>query len=533
MRTLRTVIVCALAMATTIAGIGVAPAQDNTNTNTSRLRRAVTAPGILEHLKELQEIADDNGGTRVAGSRGYAESVDYVVERMKKAGYKVSRQNFSFDLFVENSSALERVSPDPRTYTAEEFITMEYSGSGDVTAPLAAAGGTVIPSPGGAASGCAAGDFADFPDGAVALIQRGTCSFRQKADNAEAAGAVGVVIFNEGNDDPNDDRLGPINGTLDPPQFALPAVGTSFAVGEELFDLLQQGEVEVHVAVDAEVVTTRTTNVIADTKTGNKDRTVVVGAHLDSVAEGPGINDNGSGTAVVLEVAEEMAELEIKPQNRVRFAFWGAEESGLFGSEHYVNSLSEQELEQIALNLNFDMLGSPNYVRFVYDGDGSDTPDSGPDGSGLIENVFNDFFASQDQQTEPTAFDGRSDYLAFILAGIPAGGLFSGAEDMKSNGEEDVYGGVAGLAYDPCYHQACDTLKEREQSDDVREIEDAYGNHVIVGNVNRLALEELGDGAAHSTLIFAESTSDISDAARRTEARRQVEPQYRGPFALR
>ena len=531
MRTLRMVIICALAMATTIAGIGVAPAQDQVNT--SRLRRAVSASGILQHLQELQEIADDNGGTRVAGSRGYKESVDYVAERLKKAGYKVSRQNFSFDLFVENSSAFERVSPNPRTYTADEFITMEYSGNGDVTAPLQAAGGIQIPSPGGAASGCAASDFAGFVPGSIALIQRGTCPFRQKADNAADAGAVGVVIFNEGNVDPNDDRLGPINGTLDPPRFDLPAVGTSFAIGEELVELLEEGEVVVRVAVDADVVTTRTTNVIADTKTGNKDRTLVVGAHLDSVPEGPGMNDNGSGAAVTLEIAEEMARLKIKPENRVRFAFWAAEESGLIGADHYVNSLSDQELEQIALNLNFDMLGSPNYVRFVYDGDGSDTPDSGPNGSGLIENVFNDYFASQNLETDPTAFDGRSDYLPFILAGIPAGGLFSGAEDIKDDRQEEIYGGVAGLAYDPCYHQACDSLNERDQPSDVREIERAYGERVIVGNVNRLSLEELGDAAAHATLLFAERTEDISDAARRAGARRQIEPQYKGPFAVR
>jgi Zn-dependent M28 family amino/carboxypeptidase len=201
-----------------------------------------------------------------------------------------------------------------------------------------------------------------------------------------------------------------------------------------------------------------------------------------------------------------------------------------------VNSLSEQEFEQIALNLNFDMLGSPNYARFVYDGDGSATPDTGagPDGSGLIEAVFNDFFASQNLETEPTAFDGRSDYRAFILAGVPAGGLFSGAEVAKTEAQEDVYGGVADLAYDPCYHQACDTLVEKKQSDDVEAVEDAYGKNVVVGNVNRLSLEELSDAAAHATLYFAETTDDITDAgARRAGARRQAQMDYIGPFAVR
>ena len=531
MRTLRTVIILALAMATTVAGIGVAPAQDQINT--SRLTRAVAVPGILQHLKELQEIAGDNRDTRSAGTRGYAESVDYVVARLKKAGYKVTRQNFSYNRFEENSPAeFERVSPDPETYTEDDFLSMEYSGSDNVTATLVATNDIVIPPVGGSNSGCEASDFPGSTAGSIALIQRGTCTFRQKADNAIAAGAVGVVIFNEGNDP---GRTGVLGGTLSPPddEADVPVVGTSFAVGEELYNLLQQGTVEVRIAVDATVITTESSNVIADTKTGNKDRTIVVGAHLDSAPEGPGINDNGSGTAVVLEIAEEMARLKIKPENRVRFAFWGAEESGLIGSNFYVNSLSDQEFEQIALNLNFDMLGSPNYARFVYDGDGSDTPDAGPDGSGLIESVFNDFFASQNLETEPTAFDGRSDYRAFILAGIPAGGLFSGAEVAKTETQEDVYGGVAGLAYDPCYHQACDSFEEKKQSDDVEAVEDAYGNNVIVGNVNRRSLDELGDAAAHATLVFAQRTDDISDAARRAGARRQADMDYIGPFAVR
>ncbi|MCD6032541.1 MAG: Aminopeptidase, partial [Thermomicrobiales bacterium] len=290
---LRMAIVLVLAFATTLAGVGVTPAA--VGTDSAKLRRAVTTAGVMEHLKAFQDIANANGGTRVAGSPGYDASVDYVAQRLRKAGYDVSLQQFEFEFFEEREPAVfEQVSPVQRTYVEgfeAEFLTMEYSGSGDVTAALQAVGGIVIPSPGGSTSGCSAEDFADFVAGSIALIQRGTCPFRQKADNADAAGAAGVVIFNEGNDDPSDDRIGPINGTLDPPQLDLPVIGTSFAVGEELVNLLQGGEVVVHLDVNARVVRTPGTNVIADTKTGREDRTVVVGAHLDSVAEGPGIND--------------------------------------------------------------------------------------------------------------------------------------------------------------------------------------------------------------------------------------------------
>ena len=160
---------------------------------------------------------------------------------------------------------------------------------------------------------------------------------------------------------------------------------------------------------------------------------------------GPGINDNGSGSATILTIAEQMTNLHIKPRNTVRFAFWGAEEEGLVGSTYYVDNLSEEALARISLNLNFDMLGSPNFVRFVYDGDGT-IGDPGPDGSDVIEQVFTDFFDRRHQASEPTAFDGRSDYFEFINAGIPAGGLFSGAEGIKTAEQQTKYGGTAGRA---------------------------------------------------------------------------------------
>jgi Zn-dependent M28 family amino/carboxypeptidase len=231
-----------------------------------------------------------------------------------------------------------------------------------------------------------------------------------------------------------------------------------------------------------------TVNVIAESPGGRDDRVVVVGAHLDSVPAGPGIQDNGSGSAAILEIALQMAELEIEPRNKVRFAWWSAEESGLLGSQFYVDNLSKREIKDIALNLNFDMIGSPNFVRFVYDGDGSATPLAGPNGSGNIEDVFLDYFASEGLATEPTAFDGRSDYGPFIAVGIPAGGLFTGAEGIKTTEQAAIYGGTAGDQYDPCYHLACDT------SD----------------NISLTALDQNSDAAAHAVLTFAMTTSSVN-----------------------
>jgi Zn-dependent M28 family amino/carboxypeptidase len=201
---------------------------------------------------------------------------------------------------------------------------------------------------------------------------------------------------------------------------------------------------------------------------------VVVGAHLDSVVPGPGINDNGSGSATILEVARQLA--KFKTTNRVRFAWWGAEELNLIGSTNYVNGLSPAQKDAIALNLNFDMVGSPNFVRFVYDSDNSAFPPGpggaqpGPPGSGAIEQTFTDYFASQNLASDPTPFNGRSDYGPFITttspahpAGIPAGGLFTGAEGVKTAEQAAVYGGTAGVAYDPLLPPGLRHLRQQQR----------------------------------------------------------------------
>ena len=200
----------------------------------------------------------------------------------------------------------------------------------------------------------------------------------------------------------------------------------------------------------------------------------------------------------------------------MRFAFWGAEENNLLGSTYYVESLSDAELATIYANLNFDMLGSPNYVRFVYDGDGSDDPDglAGPPGSAQIESLFTDYFAGKNLATAPTAFDGRSDYGPFIEAGIPAGGLFSGAEGVKTEEEAATFGGTAGAPYDPCYHQACDT----------------------VANLNTAALNELGDAVAHAVGTLARTKSGFFEDGSRMAAAPQLtgdDLDYRGNQLVR
>ncbi len=455
----------------------VAPAAAIDEVNTQKLRDAVTVGGILGHERVFQRIAAQNGGTRASGTPGFKASADYVRQTLRQAGYSVRQQKFDFNFFQELAPAeLSQVAPTPTDYGTETF---EYSGSGDVTGNLIGTNDIVIPpgaQPSSSTSGCEAADFPDpGPDPSVALIQRGTCTFEQKAANAAAAGYDAVIIFNEG----QPGRTDLPGGTLGNPQ-TIPVVGLDYADGEALYQQLAQGTVTVRVATSTTSEVRSTWNVLADTPGGDPNKVVVVGAHLDSVAEGPGINDNGSGSATILETAVQISKLNLEPRQKLRFAFWGAEEAGLLGSTHYVDTLPPAQLSTIMANLNFDMLGSPNYVRFVYDGDGSDGTAGPQPGSGQIEQIFTNYFAGQGLASEPTAFDGRSDYGPFIAVGIPAGGLFSGAEGIKTADEAAVYGGTAGEPYDSCYHQACDSIE-------------APNN-----NLNDQALAELGDAAVHA-----------------------------------
>jgi Zn-dependent M28 family amino/carboxypeptidase len=497
-------------VATALAlAVASAPAIAVDQVNTKRLRDAVTIGGVLSHERVLQRIANDNDGTRASGTPGYAASANYVKRTLRRAGYRVTEQEFTFPFWRDlEPPTLEQVSPTPASYETASFT---FSGSGEVTGPLVPTNDVQIPpapTP-GSTSGCEASDFPPAPAApAVALIQRGTCTFEVKAANAQAAGYDAVIIFNEGQ--PGREEL--LEGTLGRP-FDIPVVGLSFADGAALYAATVAGPVQVRVVTVTETdLNARTTNVIAQTRAGDPDKVLVVGAHLDSVVEGPGINDNGSGTSTILEIAEEMAELGVRPRQKVRFAFWGAEEAGLLGSEHYVDQLTNRQLGRIFANLNFDMVGSPNYVRFVYDGDGSDTPVAGPPGSAQIESVFTNYFAGQGLASDPTAFDGRSDYGPFIAVGIPAGGLFTGAEGIKTAEQAAIYGGTAGEPFDPCYHQACDTIN----------------------NLSTKALGEMGDAAAHAVWTLARTrTGFFEDGSLRVARDAAPELAYSGSGAAR
>jgi len=480
------IVIIALVMLFLVPGAaaGDAACDSRVNNTFQKLLECVTVEGVREHQAALQAIADDNNGIRTSGTPGYDESVDYVVGRMKAAGYKVTVQEFQFNTFIDlGPSTLEQTAPGAAVYVeGVDYNEMDQSEPGDVTAPVTAVDVNLVP-PRASTSGCEASDFAGFPAGNIALVQRGTCTFEAKAENAAAAGAAGVIIFNQGN---TPAREGLIAGTVGNTYTGgVPVFEATYARGEEWAGT---SGLVLHMFANVFRGEATTYNVLAESRSGDAKKVVMAGAHLDSVNEGPGIQDNGSGSAALLEVAEQMG--KVKPRYRVRFAWWGAEESGLVGSTFYVNSLSQSNRNKIKLYLNFDMVGSPNHVFFIYDGDDSDGEGAGPGptGSAHIEKAFEAYFNTVGLPFKGTDFSGRSDYGPFIAAGIPSGGLFTGAEGIKTADEVAKWGGTAGAQYDPCYHMACDTFD----------------------NVNLAALDANSDAIAFATLQFAMNIQGIT-----------------------
>jgi Zn-dependent M28 family amino/carboxypeptidase len=450
------------------------------------LRQHVTVDAMMAHLKKLQEIADANGGIRALGTPGYQASADYVAGVLRDKGFDVQDTDFELRMpFADDPTVTvggQAVKAKPLKYTAG-------TPPDGVSGPLVVARADDSP-------GCAESDYDGMPvKGAVVLVDRGTCPFGQKQTAAAARGAVGLIVAN------NDDGI-EADGTLgDDTKVTIPVVGISRPDGTRL----RANPTTASIKLNAGVRVEHTHNVIAQTKTGSTHDVVMAGAHLDSVPEGPGINDNGSGVAAVLETAIQLGSSP-PVQNAVRFGFWGAEELGLLGSDEYVSSLDVEALKDIGLYLNFDMLGSPNPGYLTYDGDQSAPPSDRiprvPEGSAGIERTLVAYLKAAGKQAEDTDFDGRSDYDAFTRAGIPSGGLFSGAEEVKTAAQAQLWGGDADKPFDPNYHKNTDTLD----------------------HIDRTAFDIHGRGVAYAIGLYAQDESGRNGVPVRADRTRHTVP---------
>ena len=390
------------------------------------IAEAITQEGLRADLAALQRIADENGGTRASGTPGYDESVEFVVDELRRAGYEPQLQEFRYtDSSELEQPVLERTSPRPMRYAyGADFVSLRYSGSGDVEAPAQPVDTE------SETSGCESSDFDGFHPGSIALVRRGGCFLFVKVGNAVSAGANGVIVFNDGS--PGHER--PLEATLLRP-VAVPAVSLANDLGEKLADRAAKASVRLHLHTKTAASKRETANVLADLPGRKAGPPLLLGAHLDSIASGPGINDNGSGVAALLELAKEARRLGVPPEHPIRFAFWAAEEAGLVGSTRYVQSLDDPSGEIDAV-INLDMVGSPNSEAFVYKGDGA------------VEQMLTESVRAEGLDPVPLALEGRSDHAPFADAGVPVGGLFTGSDEPGPDGEP----------HDACYHRACDTL---------------------------------------------------------------------------
>lgn len=415
----------------------------NPSDRSARLDERVTVEGVTEHLENLAEIAATSGGTRASGTPGYARSARYVRDRLVASGYAVTFQRFGFPFFRVSGTGSVTLADKEGFREGADFKAMIYSAAGQVEAPIRPLG--TIRDPGQRdGPGCNASAYDRFPAGAIVLLRPGPCFYRDQVEVAQDAGAVAVIFAM-----PTYERGAVLRPTLlTPASIEVPVLAASNEMGLELF--ARAGDTAI---VRSRVINERRTtmNVIAELPGSDDDGVVMSGGHLDSVIDGPGINDNASGVAALLEVAEELSEIDAEAP--VRFAFWSAEELGLLGSTAYVERLSSSDRNAIEAYLNFDMLASRNFVVYIYDDPGVS------EGSQHIHDLFESYFSSENIPATDIDLEGRSDHGPFIEAGIAVGGLFTGADMIKTDREEERFGGVAGDQQDPCYHLACDDIE--------------------------------------------------------------------------
>ncbi|KAI9739691.1 MAG: Leucyl aminopeptidase yscIV [Cirrosporium novae-zelandiae] len=409
-------------------------AENSTLVSPDGLMELISIDDLIGSAQKLEDFAYSySSRNRVFGGQAHNDTINYIYDELVATGY--------YDVYFQEQVQEYSQSNVSLTANGEDqgAESMTYSPSGNVTAELILVSNL----------GCDASDFPDEVEGNIALILRGTCTFSDKCALAGVAGALGAVIYNN--------VEGSFSGTLGGSSSSIgsyvPVVGISQANGTTLVSALP---LNATLYVSSLTENRTTYNVIAETKSGNHDMVIMSGGHTDSVEAGPGINDDGSGIIGNLIVAKALTHFSIT--NAVRFGFWTAEEFGLLGSSYYTENLNATEISRIKGYLNMDMIASPNYVYGIYDGDGDAFNSSGPAGSGDIELKFQEYFNKSGLAYNASAFDGRSDYYGFIEAGIASGGLFTGAEDLKSEEEAALFGGEAGVAYDVNYHAAGDNM---------------------------------------------------------------------------
>ncbi|SPM29157.1 M28 family peptidase [Mycobacterium terramassiliense] len=440
------------------------------------LAQKVTADRLVTHLRALQNVANANRGNRADGTPGYDASVDYVAKALRDRGFNVSTPQF--DRLYNVSPGKPALTVAGRTYQVDQASLLVRTPPGGLT------GTPVHPT---RPSGCAVGDYpAAVPKGAIAVVDDSGCSVVDKQNSALAKGAAALIVLSA----PSGQGAPP--GLFVPGHFKQLTVPVA-VVGAYGAPALERETAPIRLVLDAENIKVSSRNVLAQTQTGSPHEAIVVGAHLDGPRDGPGINDNGTGVAAVLETALQLGPLA-PVNNAVRFVFWGADEDGLNGVTDYVFGMDGSQLNDIAMYLDFTVLGSPNAGFFTDDGDQSGPPSPGiafgdvPDGSAGIERTLGGYLNLAGKRPADMPLGTRTDYHPFMVAGVPIGGMTTGASQPKTTVQARLWGGQAGVPFDPNFQGPRDT----------------------VDAVNREALAIMGSGVAFAVGTYAESIGGVN-----------------------
>ena len=481
MRAIAAVMVVAVATLASCSSTDSAPASDVPRDVAGK----VTADGMYAHLRKLQEIADDNGGSRAEGTPGYDASVDYVVGVLKDKGFDV--QTPEFDRLDRTEGGNPTLTVAGRGYHVDQASLLVTTPPGGLNAI------TLRPQK---TPGCTAADYGTLSvKGTIAVVDDTGCSVGDKQNVAVAKGAVGLLVVSAPG------TGGSPAGLFTPGYYQQLTVPVG-VIGNDADAALRRTNAPVRLVLDSKPVMVKSRNVVAQTKAGDTKNVVLAGAHLDSSARSPGINDNGSGVAALLESASALGS---QPQiaNAVRFAFWGSETEG---PAKYVRGLGRDQVDDVAMYLSVDMLGSPNAGYFTYDGDQSAQPNpdipsqSVPAGSAGVERTLAAYLNLAGVRPADMPLSTTTDYRPFLAAGIPIGGLTAGSSQRKTEVQARLWGGKAGIAFDPNYHTARDT----------------------VDNVDRKALSVMGQAIAFAIDTYAQSVEGVNGVPARDQRHRST-----------
>jgi len=454
---------------------------------TDELPAEVTGDAMFDRLQALQGIASANGGSRAVGTPGFDATLDYVAKALRDNGFDVQTPEFE---------RLNQVSAgNPALWVAGRRYSVVQASVLVTTPPRGLTGAVVRPAK---PAGCAVTDYPGgvLPKGAIAVVDDTGCSVVAKQNAALVKGAAAMLVVSAGG--PKGSPAG-----LFTPGYYNGLTAPVAVISPNLDAVLRKSRGPVQLTLDGKTVRLTSRNVLAQTKSGDQHNVVVVGAHLDSAPGSPGINNNGSGVAAVLQIAVQMGPTPAAA-NVVRFAFWGGRQDSLGGAERYLFDLDRETLNDIALYLDVDTIGSRNPGYFTYDGDRSGPPsadfavDDVPLGSDGVERVLAGYLNLAGRRPADMALSKSSDISAFATAGIPVGGVTTGATQKKTTTQARLWGGTAGQSFDPDYRTAGDDID----------------------NVDVVALGVMGSAVASAVAAYAESTDGVNGVPTRAQRHR-------------